>query len=44
MKFLDVEKYTPIQKSHEAYLKELMEYCKDTPRHPSIIFIPHVDW
>ena len=35
MKFLDVEKYTPIQKSHEAYLKELMEYCKDTPRHPS---------
>ena len=35
MKFLDVEKYTPIQKSHEAYLKELVEYCKDTPRHPS---------
>ena len=35
MKFLDVEKYTPIQKKHEAYLKELVEYCKDTPRHPS---------
>lgn len=35
MKFLDVEKYTPIQKSYEAYLKELVEYCKDTPRHPS---------
>ena len=28
MKFLDVEKYTPIQKSHETYLKELVEYCK----------------
>ena len=35
MKFLDVEKYTPIQKRYEAYLKELVEYCKDTPRHPS---------
>lgn len=35
MKFLDIEKYTPIQKSKEGYLKELMEYCKDTPRHPS---------
>lgn len=34
MKFLDVEKYTPIQKSNEGYLKELVEYCKDTPRHP----------
>lgn len=34
MKFLEVERYTPISADNIDYVKELMEYCKNTPRHP----------
>ena len=40
MKFLKVEKYTPISEKYKEYLKELAEYCKNTPRHPKFHIHP----
>lgn len=40
MKFLEVEKYTPLQEQHREYIKDLMDFCKETPRHPKFHIHP----
>lgn len=40
MEFLEVEKYTALQTKHKNYIRELMNYCKGTPRHPKFHIHP----
>ena len=40
MEFLKVEKYTALNKEHQSYIDQLMNYCKKTPRHPKFHIHP----
>lgn len=40
MDFLKVEKYTALDETHRSYIDQLMDYCKNTPRHPKFHIHP----
>ena len=40
MEFLKVEKYTALNETHQSYITQLMNYCRNTPRHPKFHIHP----